>query len=436
MPGGRYVVVGLANVRSVWFRDIGRWATAAAIPVDFVKCVSVTELQARLSSGRSFSAVLLDAGLPGIDRDLVDLATDTGAAVLVVSDGRSTRDWMSLGATAVLPAQLHREDLMEELDRHGRPLERVDAHRVPGPEEPAAAGWSGRLVAVTGGAGAGSSTVAMALAQGLGDDPRFRQLTLLADLALRADLAMLHDAGDVVPGLQELVDAHRAGNPDPGEIRVTAFDVPERGYHLLLGLRRPRDWSVLRPRAVAATVQNLSRAYRLVVVDMEPELDGEDETGSVDIEERNQLARTAAGRADLVVTIGTPGVKGLHDLLRVIADLVAFGVDPSRILPVVNRSGRPGRQRAEITVALAQLVAPVTTQLPSPLHLPERRRLEDLLHDGARMPAALTKPITAAVLAALERVQPRPLSEPAGTPVAPGSIGHYHDGDLPAEGTG
>ncbi len=434
MGSGRYVVVGLANVRSFWFREVGRWATAAAIPVDFVKCVSVEELRARLGSGRSFSAVLLDAGLVGIDRDLLDLASDTGAAVLVVGDGRTTRDWVGLGATAVLPESFQRHELMDELDRHGRLIERAGGGPATAGEPPASPGWSGRLLAVTGGAGAGSSTLAMALAQGLGDDPRYTDLILLADLALRADLAMLHDARDVVPGLQELVDAHRSGSPTPAEVRATTFAAPERGYRLLLGLRRPRDWSVLRPRALAATVDSLLAAHRLVVADIEAELDGEDETGSVDIEERNSLARTAAGRADLVVAVGNPTVKGVHDLVRVIADLVAFGVDPARLLPVVNRSGRSARQRSEITAAFGELVAPISTTLPSPLHLPERRRLDDSVRDGIRLHSSLSRPLAAAVAAALKRLDPRPAPAPA-VPVTPGSLGRYHD-DLPAEGTG
>ena len=50
-----------------------------------------------------------------------------------------------------------------------------------------ATSWSGGMVAVTGGAGAGTSVLAMALAQGLATDPRYTDLTLLADLALESD---------------------------------------------------------------------------------------------------------------------------------------------------------------------------------------------------------------------------------------------------------
>ena len=426
-----YVLLGLANVRSTWFRDVGRWATAGAIPAEFIRCVSVEEIRARLAGGRSFSALLLDTGSTGVDRDLLDTARQSGTAVLVVDDGRSSRDWVALGATAVLPGGFHRSDLLDELERHGRPLDRHDstiASRTPSPGT--AGSWSGRVVALTGGSGAGSSVAAMALAQGLGGDPRYTDLTLLADLALNADLAMLHDARDIVPGLQELVEAHRTGNPSPAEIRSIVFDASDRGYHLLLGLRRHRDWTVLRQRALAATLDSLSRAYRVVVADIDADVEGEDEVGSADIEDRNLLARSAVRRADLVVAVGNPTTKGIHDLLRVLADLVSFGVDPTQILPVMNRSVRPGRQRAEVAAAFGDLAKPISTQLSSPLHLPDRKNLEAAIRDGVALPTQLTEPITSAVTAALDRLahtrSPGAGVEPV--PIKPGELGHFADG--------
>lgn len=435
MAANRYVVLGLANVRSTWFREVGRWATAAAIPVDFVKCVSVEEVRARLNSGRSFSAVLFDAATTGMDRDLIDIALQSGAAVLVVDDGRASRDWLALGATALLPEDFHRGELMDQLDRHGRPLDRSEDQPTSGTlTDITSADWSGRLVAVTGGHGAGTSTMAMALAQGLAEDPRYADLTLLADLALHANLAMLHDARDIVPGVQELVEAHRTGNPSLAEVRNLVFDTGIRGYHLLLGLRRHRDWTVLRQRALHAALASLTRSYRVVVADIEADFEGEDEVGSADVEDRNLLARTTVGRADLVVCVGAPTTKGLHDMLRVIGDLVAFGVDPVRIVPVLNRSARAAKARAELAAAFGELVSPITASLPSPLHVPERRKMEETVRDGVRLPEQLTRPVTAAVTAMLD--QRSAATEPEGVApvrVLPGSLGHYEDDRLEGE---
>ena len=103
MPADRYVVLGLARARAAWFGEVARWATAAALPIDFVKSVSVEEVRTRLRSGRPFSALLVDGGLPALDRDLVELAAQQRCAVIAVDDGRSPRAWRELGVAAVLP---------------------------------------------------------------------------------------------------------------------------------------------------------------------------------------------------------------------------------------------------------------------------------------------------------------------------------------------
>ena len=210
------------------------------------------------------------------------------------------------------------------------------------------------MVAVTGPGGTGVSTAAMALAQSLGDDVRAAGLVLLADLRLHAEQAMLHDVRDVAPGVQELVEAHRGGQPSCEAARGLCFMVPERGYHLLLGIRQARYWPALRPQAFEAAFDTLGRAYRTVVCDVDPDLEGEDACGSIDVEERNVMARTAVTRADAVLAVGSSSLKGVHGLVRVITDLVNHGVDPERIVPVLNRASRSPRTRATLGAALAR----------------------------------------------------------------------------------
>jgi hypothetical protein len=401
-PRERYVVLGLAHARSPWFSEVGRWSTAASLPVEFLKCVSIEEVRARLASGR---------------------------AVLLVDDGRTRRDWSSLGASAVLPAELTRGDLLDALASYATPIGRSEAVGVS-PVAPSTATWHGSLVAVTGIGGAGTSTLAAALAQGLGDDPRDAGLVVLADLALRADQALLHDAGDVAPGLPELVDACRVGEPSLDEIRSLTFAVTDRGYSLLLGLRRQRDWATLRPRAVEAAIDGLRRAHRVVVADVEGDLEGEDQCGSVDVEDRNLLARTACGSAAVVVVVGVGGVRGVHATVRLLGAVLEHGVAPGRIVTVLNRAPRNPRHRAELTRALGELAAglPGGAQLASPVFAPERRRIDDLVRDGHRLPPAIADPLTAAVRASLERSGPGPAgvaADPVG--VVPGSLGSWSE---------
>ncbi|MCB1003573.1 MAG: hypothetical protein KDB35_05245 [Acidimicrobiales bacterium] len=432
--GERWVVVGLASPRSPWFQELGRWSAAAAVPVDFLRCVSPEEVRARFAAGRAISAMVVDGAHHGVDRDLIDVAAHAGAAVLVVDDGRVPRDWRTLGATAVLDAPVEREALLDALASHARPVQRgdqlLDLAHPHGSSDSVAASEPGRLVAVTGGGGAGTSTVAMALAQGLATDPRHRGLVLLADLALRADQALLHDAGDVVPGLQELVDAHRNGVPTPTEVRRSTFAVDGRGYDLLLGLRRHRDWVTLRPRALQATLGSLRLAYRFVIADVTADLEGEAEIGSTDVEDRNVCARTAIAGAELVVVVGAPSIVGIHRLVQVLHEVHDHGVAPQRILPVLNGAPRRGRARAELHTSLAQLCGQLGSELPTALTLP-RRRIDDAMRVVAALPTALTLPLARAVSAMTDHERAAEPTEPTPEPVlvAPGSLGHWHGDD-------
>lgn len=436
MAADRFVVLGLAGVRAPWFAEVARWATSATIPVDFVKVVSREEARARLLTGRPFSALLVDAGLGTLDRDLVELAAAHGCAVVAAEDGRSAPPWDTLGVHAVLPPGFGPDELLAALATVAQPVARADVAAARAPVGKAATApleRRGRLVCVTGAGGVGRSTLAAALATGLAADPRDRDRVVLADLALAAHQALLHDAGDIVPGLLELVEAHRTAALPPAEVRALCFTVADRGYDLLLGLRRHRDWTALRPRAVGASLDALTAAFHHVVADVDADVEGERQTGSTDVEDRNVLARQAASAADLVLVVGVPGVAGLASQLRTVADLVELGVDGGRLLPVVNRAPRTPRQRAEIGGALTRMlaaVAPGTVLAGSPVFVPERRRMVELARDLAPPPVAVVKPLVGAVRGLLEVARHSASTRPpADEPVlvAPGSLGSWSD---------
>jgi hypothetical protein len=265
----------------------------------------------------------------------------------------------------------------------------------------------------------------MALAQGLADDVRYADMVLLADLALHADHAMLHDARDVVPGVIELVEAHRTGTPSTEEVRSLTFDVTERRYQLLLGLRRHRDWTAIRPRALDAAIDGLRRSFRVVVADVESDFEGEDECGSLDIEERNLLARTSVREADVVVAVGRPGMQGMHALLRVVRDLVGAGVAAARVLPVINGAPKGPKARAELARTMGDLLehGRHAVLFASPIFVPERRRLDELLRDTARLPGQMTGPLGGAVRALFERPSEDEVTADGPAPLVPGSLG-------------
>jgi len=263
---------------------------------------------------------------------------------------------------------------------------------------------------------------------------RARGHVLLADFALDADQAMLHDARDVVPGVQELVDAFRYGNPGGDEIANLTFG-DGHAYRLLLGLRRHQDWTSLRARAFQAALDALRRHHTHVVCDIDPDLEGETESGSIDIEERNLMARSAVDAASIIVVTGTASVQGTHRLVLLLARLVEHGVPVARIVPVVNRAPRAARARAELSRTLVDLVTPLigtaVSAFATPLFLTEQRRLDQCVRDGVAIPGTMSSVLAAAAFAAIERSVEQPIIDlTADTPtlVSPGSLSSWAAG--------
>jgi hypothetical protein len=428
----RYVLLGLAPARAPWFQALAQWSTSATIAAEFVKCVSAEEVRVRLTSGRRHSALLVDSAAPGLDRDLVDAAGEALTPVIIVHSGRAPSfSGLDLGTAADLPGDFDRDVLLDVLSSHCQMIGRGD--QLPAAlDTRASPAWQAQMFAVCGPGGTGTSTLAMALAQGLAGDARFGRRVLLADLARRADLAMLHDAVDLGPGVQELVEAHRLTRPDPDEIRRATFHVPGRGYHLLLGLRQPEAWSSLRPRAVEASIEGMRRSFQAVVADITGDFEGESEGGSIDVEERNHLARATAQRATVVVAVGAPGLKGVHSLAVLIRSLVQIGVPGERIVPAFNRSPRHPRSRSESGRALTGLLKGADLAVAGPIHVPERK-LEEVLRDGSLFPAPIVDPVLKAVLAVAERRADSPPPWVTPTRIQPGSLGTWTDSEFEAQ---
>ncbi len=438
----RYVVLGLARTHEGWFGAVGRWSTAGSVPVEFVRCVSVDDLRARLAGTRRHSAVLCDASISGLDRDLVATAGDVDCPVVVV-DASPGRVWEDIGVAAVLAPAFSRDELIAVLAATSSMLS--TARRVPRTAPAPPPVEKGVLVAVTGPGGTGASTCAIALAQGVArvssrptgtawwrrgtTTQPARRTVLLADLCRVADQAMLHDARTLAPGVQELAEAHRTTNPTPSTVRDQTFEVSERGYRLLLGLRRPRHWTALRPRSVEAMVDSLVRTAQVTVADVDADAEGEPETGSVDVGERNAMARAVHTRADVVVVVGEPSMKGVHALVRVIGELVEIGVPVGRVLPVVNRSHRSPRARMAVTSAIEELLMPPDDVTPPAraLHLP-RLGVEAALRDGTALPADLAEPLADRVDQVVARQGGRASVVPeAPVRVTPGSLAGLAD---------
>lgn len=425
MSRSRFVVLGVARPRSDWFRAVSAWATSGAVPIEFCKCVSVQELRAHLRSGRRWSAAVLDGGLPAVDRDLLAAVRDAGAIPLVVEAAGVPGDWPSLGAAGVLPPAFGRQQLLDLLETTASvvgtgallPDEEADTRGEPSTLAPVAV--------VCGPGGTGASTSAIALAQGIAAAAGPDQPVVLADLCLRADQAMLHDARDVTPGVQELVEAHRSRRPTVEEVHAHTYYVEERGYHLLLGLRRARYWTSVRPHAFEAAFASLREGFGTVVCDVTADFEGEDTTGSIDVEERNVMARTAAAQAAVVLAVGRTGVKGLHGLGRLLSDIADAGVPANRVCPVLVGAPRSPRVRAGVARTLHDLTDGAAHA--TPVFLPGRGA-EEALHDGVAFPSAVVSPLAGAFRATLERAGQPTVGDAEPRPVVPGSMGSWSAG--------
>ena len=436
MSDDRWVVLGLAHPRVEWFSRLSRWSTAAAIPVDFIKCVSSDEVLARLNSGRQYSALLVGGDVSGLDRDLIDSVRIAGATVIVVGSVVE-RGWTELGVAALLPEEFERSDLLGALTDHAPPIAQVSAVVRASPIEYEST-WRGQLIAVTGPGGAGSSVVAMATAQSFASESSNNSMVLLADLALNAEQGMLHDAREVIPGIQEFVDAHRVGKVPIEQLRSLVFEAVGRGYHLLLGLRHHRDWTAIRPRSFETSLDGMLRSYRLVVADIDHDFEGEKDTGSRDVQDRNHMARTVAATADLVVVVGVATTKGIHSLTRTIRELATVEVESERIVAVLNRTTRNPRRQADAADALASLLAREQSvgDIGYPIFVSERADIEVALRDGVRLPNNAGKSLHAQLV---DRLGSRSRSGGSGdvllrtvepVPVRPGSLGHWKDESL------
>jgi hypothetical protein len=218
---------------------------------------------------------------------------------------------------------------------------------------------------------------------------------VLADFARRSDQALLHRVATGAAGLLDLVGRLRGRCLSSREIRAATVAVDGQPYRLLPGPWRPHHWTAVDSRTFDVALQALRTAFGLVIADIPGDFDGEAETGSLEVEERNHPARQVALTADVVVLVGGAGLTARHATADTRERLRTLGVETSRILTCTNRVSTGG----------------------DGLALPE----VGLTEDGA-LPASLVVPLQRAATAALRRVPPNRSAGGWGV-VAPGTLG-------------
>jgi hypothetical protein len=118
-------------------------------------------------------------------------------------------------------------------------------------------------------------------------------------------------------------------------------------------------------------------------------------------------------------------MKGLHSL-AVTVSAIHSAAPGAAVLAVLNCAPRSPRVRAEFTLALHRLIggASPNPRAYGPVFLPHRK-VDTLLRDGARLPAALVQPLTGAVGALIAEGARRDRADAAPVVVRPGSLGTW-----------
>ena len=206
---------------------------------------------------------------------------------------------------------------------------------VPGTGPAGGGAARGRVVAVWGPAGApGRTTVAVGVAAELA--AAGTEVLLVDADTYAASVAQVLGLLDESPGLVAAVRAGLDGRLDASVLaRLAPVAAPR--LRVLTGLTRSARWSELRPAGLQAVLAAGRTLVDVVVVDLAPPLE-EDEELSYDTAapRRNGAALDVLRAADEVVVVGSADPVGLQRLVRGLQDLLAV-VPSAAPVVVVNR---------------------------------------------------------------------------------------------------
>ncbi|WP_122941996.1 P-loop NTPase [Brachybacterium sp. EE-P12] len=298
------------------------------------RCADLTETLAVVAAGIG-DVVLIDLSVRGLSRDAV--ASMLRSAAVIGLRSREEAEGTTVGLRHVLEADAPIEEILAAVTAAVSSDEEHSGWVQEG-EEPASERETGRLVAVWGPAGApGRSTVAANLA---------------AEAALAGHGTVLVDADTYGPSLSQmlgvldeapgLVAAARAHDRDTltEETLDALLPVVQTNLRLLSGIGVPARWAELRRGAMDGVWSALRRRGGIVVADIAPVLE-EDEELSYDTAapQRNAAALSALEAADAVIAVVAADPVSITRLLRDHTRLQELGVEELHV--IVNRAGSP-----------------------------------------------------------------------------------------------
>ena len=298
------------------------------------RCADLTETLAVVAAGIG-DVVLIDLSVRGLSRDAV--ASMLRSAAVIGLRSREEAEGTTVGLRHVLEADAPIEEILAAVTAAVSSDEEHSGWVQEG-EEPASERETGRLVAVWGPAGApGRSTVAANLA---------------AEAALAGHGTVLVDADTYGPSLSQmlgvldeapgLVAAARAHDRDTltEETLDALLPVVQTNLRLLSGIGVPARWAELRRGAMDGVWSALRRRGGIVVADIAPVLEADEELSyDTAAPQRNAAALSALEAADAVIAVVAADPVSITRLLRDHARLQELGVEELHV--IVNRAGSP-----------------------------------------------------------------------------------------------
>jgi MinD-like ATPase involved in chromosome partitioning or flagellar assembly len=329
------------------------------------RCVDVSELLAVAATGTG-QAALLSAELRRLDGDAVARLETAGVAVVGLvepGDERAAERLRQLGVRRVLAADAEPEAIASALREAvagvpapGRdvadPRAALPALGTPVEPEDRPAG-PGRVVAVWGPTGAPGRTT---VAGGPGaEGARIGVFSLLVDADVYGGvIAQMLGLLDESPGLAGAARLAGAGTLDGAGLVRLAWSVRPH-LRVLTGLARADRWPELRPRAVAAVLEEARRLAGVTVVDCSFSLEDDEELSfDTAAPRRNGATLAVLEAADTVLCVSGADPVALQRTIRALGELreVLPDVEPVVVVNQVRRGPVTGDPRREIAGAL------------------------------------------------------------------------------------
>ncbi|MFL6287532.1 MAG: CpaE family protein [Actinomycetes bacterium] len=288
------------------------------------RCRDIVELRA-VAHAAQVDVVVVDAGLRGLDRDVVTSLAAVGVR-LVALGGDDLTGLVGLGGMSVV------DDLSELSEALRRPVQ----HEVHPEESLVSEHESGRVVVMWGPVGSpGRTTLSIELAASLcrrGEDVMLVDLDTTGPSVAQL-LGLIDDTSGVAAAARLAAD--RALTPE--DLAGLAVGVPS-GPRILVGLPATERWTELRAASIDEVLRCARATVPWTIIDIGAGIEGQDlEWVDPDAPQRYAAARRALATADAVVCVGRTDPVGLSRLLREVPKVQSLA--PTAALEVVlNRS--------------------------------------------------------------------------------------------------